>query len=188
VHLLQEDPQRVLVDRCLAGDGQAWNDLVRRFQPGLMSTVQRLLGKKARDAILVGDLVQEVWVLLWKNSCRLLRKFDGDKGDLPAYLASLARQKVHHYFLTLNRKKNLHQLSLSHRQFDDLEIWEAPLDQLLRDFCPCLTPNERELVFEMALGNQQSAFSQDYASKLERSVLKKWKLSLAERPGNYGPS
>jgi DNA-directed RNA polymerase specialized sigma24 family protein len=186
VHLLQEDPQRVLVDRCLAGDGQAWNDLVRRFQPGLMSTVQRLLGKKARDAILVGDLVQEVWVLLWKNSCRLLRKFDGAKGDLPAYLASLARQKVHHHFLALNRKKSLHQRSLSQCQLDDLEIWEAPLDLLMEDFCPCLTPNERELVFEKALGNQQSAFSQDYASKLERSVLKKWNLFVAEARSNFG--
>lgn len=64
------DPDRVLVERTLAGDSRAFELLVLKYQ----RRVERLIGRLVRDVDLVEDLAQETFI----RAYRALGQFRGD--------------------------------------------------------------------------------------------------------------
>jgi RNA polymerase sigma-70 factor (ECF subfamily) len=64
------DSDRLLVERCLAGDQRAYELLVIKYQ----RRIERLIGRMVRDVDLVPDLTQETFIRAW----RALHQFRGD--------------------------------------------------------------------------------------------------------------
>ena len=78
------------VARCLRGDEQAWELLVDRLWPVVAGTVWKCIGG-ARDAHVVDDVCQDVFVKLCADGYRALRRFDPSRGTLERYVAVMAR-------------------------------------------------------------------------------------------------
>jgi RNA polymerase sigma-70 factor (ECF subfamily) len=85
------DPQTVQVDlaSCIAGDKEAWDAFVRRHAGVVWAAVRRTL--RGSSSVEAADLVQEVFVRLLHDQCRLLRSFDPCRASLPTWLALVAR-------------------------------------------------------------------------------------------------
>jgi RNA polymerase sigma-70 factor (ECF subfamily) len=89
------DPDRELMRACAGGDARARDEFVGRFAPLLFGTVRRALGGKPRDASLdVEDVVQEVFLRLFKDGGRLLRTYDPAKGSPSTWLTIVARSSA----------------------------------------------------------------------------------------------
>lgn len=83
---------RTLAARCIAGEGRAWEELARRFEPAMRARVGRLLARKrgrpASDAE-VDEAVQEALVRLSRNGARLLSSFQW-RCSLEAFASAVA--------------------------------------------------------------------------------------------------
>jgi RNA polymerase sigma-70 factor (ECF subfamily) len=82
----------VLVLRCQAGDHAAFEELVAQFQPRL----RYFLLKMVRDSNRVDDLLQDVWLDVFRQVPRL-----ADRDAFPAWLFQIAR---HRAFRELRRR------------------------------------------------------------------------------------
>lgn len=110
---------------------QAWERLLRRFNPLIVVTVARVIRKYVSDrAGLVDDLVQDVYVKLSANHARTLREFEPwYPGAAFGYLKTIAANVAHDYF-KLRANKLLDQAALpEHLAAEDATEWRT----LLRD-------------------------------------------------------
>jgi len=66
-----------LIRACIQlGDGAAWEEFVRRFRPVIAGTVMRTASRFGENApALIDDLVQETYLKICANHCRILREF-----------------------------------------------------------------------------------------------------------------
>lgn len=64
-----KDADTELVQRCMQGDRQSFQQLYRRYQQRVRSTLYQLCGASALD-----DLVQEVFLRVWKGLPKLQQK------------------------------------------------------------------------------------------------------------------
>lgn len=87
-----------LVRVALAGDGHAQRRLIERLTPEIQHSVYRMLrrwrtgpaaGRDLRQEL--EDLTQEVWLELFKHDCRVLRRWDPERGNLSAYVSHVAK-------------------------------------------------------------------------------------------------
>ncbi len=89
------DIDRQLLDRCLSGKPQAWQDFVDRY----MGLVTHVVNHTAQcrsirmDPSDVEDLVSEVFLAVIKNDFAVLRNFRG-QSSLATYLTVVARRVV----------------------------------------------------------------------------------------------
>jgi RNA polymerase sigma-70 factor (ECF subfamily) len=82
-----------LLGRCLAGDAEAWTPWVDATAPVVRRAVVRTLLRHTgradeRDA---DDLMQEVFLRLVREDCRLLRTYDPARSRLATWLTLVAR-------------------------------------------------------------------------------------------------
>lgn len=85
-----EGNQDERVDRCLAGDASAWEQLVDDLWPVVAGTVWKSLANM-HDTHAIDDICQDVFVKLCADDCRVLRRFDPGRGTLARYVAIMAR-------------------------------------------------------------------------------------------------
>ena len=94
---MDQQAARVLQDQallqdCLEGDQAAWRAFVTRLTPivrfAVCSTLSRHNGMMY---VSTDDVVQEVYLRLMKQDCRLLRQFDPARATLPTWAALVAR-------------------------------------------------------------------------------------------------
>ena len=78
---MESGPEGETLRRCLAGDEQAYRDLVRRYQRQVFSLARRMVGS-AEDA---EDLTQETFVRMF----RALERYDASR-SFPAWLFTIA--------------------------------------------------------------------------------------------------
>jgi RNA polymerase sigma-70 factor (ECF subfamily) len=77
--------QAVLVLRCQAGDRAAFEELVALYQARLRYFLQKMV----REAHAADDLLQEVWLAVYRDLPRL-----ADPGAFPAWLYQIARRRA----------------------------------------------------------------------------------------------
>jgi len=85
---------------CDAGNLAAWNEFVRRFQRPIALAVQRKARKWGGAAPeVVDDLVQDIFMRLCADQCKVLKKF-APKGEdsIVGYLVVVARNVAHDHF------------------------------------------------------------------------------------------
>jgi RNA polymerase sigma-70 factor (ECF subfamily) len=78
--------ERLLIARCQAGDGEAFAELVARYQPRLSYFVRKLLGRTQG----ADDLLQDVWLDVVRSLPKLR-----DSGAFPAWLYRIARDRAY---------------------------------------------------------------------------------------------
>ena len=86
------DSDTALLEACLAGNAAARDGFVNRFAPVVYAAVRRTLGARPRDPSLdVEDVVQDVFLRLFKNEARLLRGYDAARASLSTWLTVVSR-------------------------------------------------------------------------------------------------
>ena len=92
---------------CGAGDAEAWGEFARRFHPliaGIALRTARRYGEP--PTALVEDLVQDAYLKLCADRCRLLRTFQPEHPDaLFGFLKVVTANVVHDYFKTAHAVK-----------------------------------------------------------------------------------
>lgn len=85
---------------CDAGNLAAWNEFIHRFQSHIALAVRRKAQKwGGASPEIVEELVQDVFVRLCDDDCKVLRKFEPTKEDsIFGYLIVVARNVAHNYF------------------------------------------------------------------------------------------
>ena len=92
IEAVQADPfaAKVLVEKCLRGDGPAWAELVRAYQGRVYSLCYRFTGS-SHDA---EDLTQDVFLKMYGS----LHAFDSARGSLGVWVTTMTRNHlVDHY-------------------------------------------------------------------------------------------
>jgi RNA polymerase sigma-70 factor (ECF subfamily) len=87
---VEQDAQALLVRRCMAGDQQAWQQLVVGQHRRIYAICYRFTGS-ASDA---EDLTQDVFLKLYRN----LESFDTQKGSFQTWITPLARNLLVDHF------------------------------------------------------------------------------------------
>lgn len=78
-------------DACLAGEAVAWERFVRRQAPLLAAVITRTLGAHGVSRLDVDDLLQDLFLRLWADDRRLLRRYHPGRARLATWLAVVAR-------------------------------------------------------------------------------------------------
>lgn len=137
--------ERCLVDRCLAGETGAWDELYLLYHDLLLTTIRLMFGPRRWDPNLVEEVAAQVWYAVVSNDAELLAQFDPDRGvRLITYLATIARSKASTMFRSEKRRRSrewqAHQVRVPaaseqgefpHLQFDE---FRSTLTARERDF------------------------------------------------------
>ena len=90
-----------LVQKCAhSEDADAWRELVRRFHPIIAAAVLRTARRSCEPSRqLVDDLIQDTYLKLCNNRCRLLRSFHPEHSNsIYGFVKVMAANVVHDHF------------------------------------------------------------------------------------------
>ena len=184
---LAVERDRLLVDRCLAAEPEAWTELYERFHRGLMASIQLMFGPRQLDADVVEEIAARVWYAIVANRGALLSRFDPDRNcRLSTYLAAIARSEARGLFRSERRRRRRETIASRPNWESDFaaeQYTQAEIDEFLKT----LTPREREFCAEvLLLGDEESEgqFSQTNAWKLRSRIHGKLRRYLDETAPN----
>jgi RNA polymerase sigma-70 factor (ECF subfamily) len=89
------DTPRLLLQRIVAGDKEAFHALYRRYGPRVTAVVRGRIG----DPQLTEELVQDVFVAAWESA----RGYRADLGDPELWLLGITRHKLQDHWRRLGR-------------------------------------------------------------------------------------
>src|SRR4051794_1172770 len=168
---------RQLIDRCLAAERAAWEELYRRFQPGLAAGVRSLLGRRREDEELVEEITARVWLSVLDRPDRLLAPFDPSRHvRLSTYLTFLARKELQTYWRSERRRRWREDIAAALRG-QGASGSPAEVDTAMQEFLALLTPRERAFCEAFLLpsshGNPAEIFSKTNVWQLRHRVERK---------------
>ena len=133
-----EDAQlaALLVRRCLAGDGAAWEELVQRHNRRIYNICYRFAGS-ADDA---EDLTQEVFIKIY----RTLNSFDTERGAFMTWVTTVTRNLLVDHFRKTKQDRVTDSLDATSSEHEDAQ----PLSEQIRD--QGLTPDARAQSVEVS--------------------------------------
>ena len=150
----QED--RRLVDRCLAGDAQAWEQLFRSQHPPLLAAARHLLRGGGENADLVEEIAARVWYTLVRDRCRVLDRFDpAQDSRLETFLAGIARFEIKQAMRSEQRRRN-HESAAGREWLKTDHVGGLEIGLFLNEFAATLGPSELEFVEEFLLDPHDS--------------------------------
>lgn len=116
-----------LVQRCVAGDLEAWRELMKRYGALVAHAVRNVFIRvlKRADPSYVDDAAQAVWLSLCADGCRRLRGFQM-KSALSTWLTVLSSRKALDYIRTEMRKGALRTVHLDGEDRDLIKELQAP--------------------------------------------------------------
>jgi DNA-directed RNA polymerase specialized sigma24 family protein len=171
---------RRLVDRCLAGDVAAWDQLYGQCQPPLLLAIRVFLGANSRKQDLIEDIAAKVWFTVIDGQSELLNRFDAQRGcRLTTFLAGVAKNEISRYLRAERRRQNREAIASRARLGATRHsAWESLLgaDIALTEFLATLTPREREFCEGHLLARQDLAdgeYSQANRWQLQHRVRRK---------------
>ncbi len=126
---MEEQQTGQLVRRCLAGDGVAWEEIVRLHNRGIYNLCYRFTNS-ADDA---QDLTQDVFIRVY----RTLASYDVDKGAFTTWLTTLARNLLVDHFRRSKQDRITDSIDAGLREEEDA----LSLSDRLED--PGPTPDDR---------------------------------------------
>lgn len=116
-----------LVQKCIAGDLEAWRALMKQYGNLVAHAVRNVLQRVLRqaEAGYVDDAVQGVWLSLCADGCRRLRGFQM-KSALSTWLTVLSSRKALDFIRTESRKGALRTVHLDDENRDLVKELQAP--------------------------------------------------------------
>jgi RNA polymerase sigma-70 factor (ECF subfamily) len=81
------------LDGCIRGDKQAWDAFVDRCSGVIYAAARRTIGSRpgGGESVELDDTVQDVYIRLVKDDCRLLRSYDPSRAGLSTWLTLVTR-------------------------------------------------------------------------------------------------
>jgi hypothetical protein len=142
---------RLLVDRCLAGDVAAWEDLYNQCHFPLCAAIKSLLGPGYRDLNMIDEIAARVWYTLVRNDGELLDRFDPCQDlRLGTFLRGVARIEIMQY-VRAERRRRVREAEAGRRPHCNSRLSDWQLDVMLGEFTATLTPGEQRFVEEYLL-------------------------------------
>lgn len=141
------------LNACISGSKPAWDAFVQQNSGIIYAAVQRALRYKTGDQRDVDDRVQDVFVRLIQNDCRLLRTYDARRASLSTWLTLVARSVVHQHL----QKRSLNTVPLCP---SDAVIEPDPISGSEPLPLDGLTGRQREvleMLFEQGLSVEEAA-------------------------------
>ena len=189
VNLNDLDPQRQLVDDCVAGDGAAWDRLYRQCHSPLQRSIRAILGPIC-DSNLVEEIEARVWYSVAANSSRLLDRFDPARASLNTYLSIIARNEAGVHLRSERRRQRREQVAArSVPSMSEGSLRE--LVQSINEFVCTLTPREKEFCDGVLLSSRahepNHRLSDANRWQLQHRVYKKL-LKFLDRNQESSPS
>lgn len=144
-----------LVERCLADDEPAWEQLYRECHPQLLRAIKLLLGRDAGDAHLVDEMAARVWYTLLRNGGRLLASYDAERdARLGAFLMGLARIEIMRHMRSERRRRSYEflggQQALAEGRIPDWQVIT-----MMDEFSSTLTPQEKRFMEQFLLDDPE---------------------------------
>lgn len=174
---------QALVERCVQGDREAWNQLVTRYQSRLLALARRGLERIGRsNGTAAEDVVARVWLALVEDNHRLLRGYDAGRGTLWQYLTVVARSQLVEYCRTWQRWTRDRDAS-DPDAVPDPRAGAFPTGILLQEFLQRLPRRARQYCQDELLPGARGAsrpVSPAYAEKLRQRVLRELRRYLDE--------
>ncbi len=136
---MSENPFDLLLARLACGDANAAEQVVREYEPYLRMVVRRYLPARLRPKFDSIDVVQSVWVHVWKGLHAVKWQF-ADREHLRALLVTVTRRRLvsrfRHYKTALAKESSA---------ADDLDRVAAPVGRGPEDLASALELWERVL-------------------------------------------
>ena len=189
-----EDLTREFVRESLAGDADAQRILIETLTPEIQHSVYRMLlrwrmgpaaGRDARQE--VEDMVQEVWVELYKHEGRVLRRWDPARRNLCAFVVFIAKIRT-----AGTLRSRLSQWREDPREITSLDSEDPAGDperivfntRLMEAILVCLydkfTPADAEL-FELLFLHELSVEEAAEKTGKSKDAIYKWRSRLYKR-------
>jgi DNA-directed RNA polymerase specialized sigma24 family protein len=142
-----------LVERCLAGDVAAWEDIYAQCQDPLLALIKGML--RTPDASLIDEIAARVWYALVANDGAILTRFDPSRGNrLITFMRAIARDEAKRYFRAEVRRRERETIA-TRRKSAEAESG-APIPHFLVDeFLTTLSPGDRSFCLEHVLSAPQ---------------------------------
>ena len=138
-----------LVDRCLAGDVSAWEDLYTQCHAPLLALIKGML--RSADTNLIDEIAARVWYALVANDGALLTRFDPTRGNrLITFMRAIARDEAKRYFRTEVRRREREAVATRQKYVESDS--EAPIPHfLVEEFLTTLSPTDRSFCLQHVL-------------------------------------
>jgi len=108
VHTSSQSAEELIRDCAEANDAAAWDEFVARFQRSISLSIQRTACQWGKDpAQFVDDLLQETYLKLCADKCRLLLDFARQHSNdaILGYIKKIAINVAHDHFKSLHSQK-----------------------------------------------------------------------------------
>jgi DNA-directed RNA polymerase specialized sigma24 family protein len=166
-----------LVQRCIAGEVAAWEELYNQHHQPLIRIVRVLLGDKGYDSNLVDELAAQVWYALIANDGKLLGRFDPGRGArLITFMRAIAKDTIQRHFRSKVRRLRRERIALEGTRAYHTD--QAHFDVALHEFLDTLSYSEREFAEAYLLAEPAVDGS---VTVVERSDASRWQLSRTIR-------
>lgn len=149
-HGFQED-QRLVV-RCLECAPGAWEEL-QGYHPGLVRDARRFQRRRNIPGVAPEDIVQDTWLSLFGEDCRLLREYNPQYAPVRIYLRRLVRLRVR--LLRCQAKRRISAVSLTNQDRADPGASDGIAEAAFHECQANLSPAERQLLAEEVRQRQQ---------------------------------
>ncbi|MFC2176652.1 RNA polymerase sigma factor, partial [Bacteroidota bacterium] len=138
-----------LIERCLAGNVAAWEDLYAQCHGPLLALIKGML--HSADVNLIDEIAARVWYALVANDGALLRRFDPGRGTrLITFLRAIARDEAKRYFRSEVRRQKREEIATRRKSAHTGPEAHVP-DFLVEEFLATLSPTERSYCLQHVL-------------------------------------
>ena len=145
-----EDDRR-LIERCLAGDEQAWSELYRQQHPGLLKATKFVLGSDGKDPHLVEEIAARVWYAVVRDGGRVLAGFDPQRDRrLGVFLTGVARLEAKQQLRT-DARRRARERARGRQGLGPQTVSPPEAAAVLNEFADSLTACERDFLDKFLL-------------------------------------
>lgn len=138
-----------LIERCLAGNVPAWEDLYAQCHGPLLALIKGML--HSADANLIDEIAARVWYTLVANDGALLTRFDPARGNrLVTFLRAIARDEAKRYFRAEVRRRERETIATRQKSAEAESESHVP-HFLMEEFLTTLSPGDRSFCLEHVL-------------------------------------
>jgi DNA-directed RNA polymerase specialized sigma24 family protein len=163
-----------LVERCIAGEVSAWEEIYRQCHNPLCTAIRIQLGRAGADSHLVDEMAARVWYALVDQDGKQLTKYDSRRGSILTFIRLIARKEVSHYFRAEQRRLKKELAGFAERNRRDSAEQGESLTSMMAEFLTSLTPRERDFCYEYL---QISANDQRETREIPYSTANIWQLT-----------
>jgi hypothetical protein len=161
---------RNLVERCLAGEVRAWEELYHQYHAPLCVAVKSLMGLGYCDPNLIDEIAARVWYALVRNDGQLLDRFDPSLDlRLGAFLRGLARVEIMQHFRS-ERRRRVRETQVGQKPLHDSSLSDWQIDAMLDEFASTLTPGEQRFMEEYLLSLPQEDSDPDQPTLSDANI------------------